>query len=69
MDLAFRGLIDKSIVVYLDDVTIFSKNRKYYVHHLRKIFDRCRRYVISLNLEKSIFAVDEGKLLGFWYPN
>jgi hypothetical protein len=32
---------------------------------LRKIFNRCRRYGISLNPKKSIFAVNEGKLLGF----
>ena len=25
MDIAFRGLINHSIVVYLDDVTVFSK--------------------------------------------
>ena len=26
MDIAFKGLINKSIVVYLDDITIYSKN-------------------------------------------
>ena len=28
MDIAFRGLIGRSVVVYLDDVTIFSKDRR-----------------------------------------
>jgi hypothetical protein len=59
MDITFRGLIGKSIVVYLDDVTIFSRIKRS-CHHLRKIFDRCRRYGISLNPRKSIFAVNEG---------
>jgi hypothetical protein len=27
MDIAFRGLINHSVVVYLDDVTVFSKNK------------------------------------------
>ena len=64
MDIAFRGLIGHSVVVYLDDVTIFSKKREDHVFHLKQIFDRCRKYGISLNPKKSIFAVLEGKLLG-----
>jgi hypothetical protein len=28
MDVAFRGLIGKLVVVYLDDVTVFSKDKK-----------------------------------------
>jgi len=27
MDIAFRGMVGDCVVVYLDDVTIFSKNR------------------------------------------
>jgi hypothetical protein len=65
MGIAFRGLINKSTVVYLDDITIYSRYRSEHVHHLRKIFDRCRRYKISLNPKKTIFAVTEGKILGF----
>ncbi len=29
-----------------------------------KVFDRCRKFGISLNPKKSIFAIKEGKLLG-----
>ena len=65
MDIAFRGLIDKFVVIYLDDVTIFSKDRADHLSHLRKVFERCRKYGISLNPKKSVFAVTEGKLLGF----
>ena len=65
MDIAFRGLIGKFVVIYLDDVTIFSKDRADHLSHLRKVFERCRKYGISLNPKKSVFAVTEGKLLGF----
>ena len=34
MDAAFRGLINHSVVVYLDDVTVFSKNRSDHISHL-----------------------------------
>jgi hypothetical protein len=74
MDIAFRGLLGECVVVYLDDVTIFSKNREDHISHLKKVFNRCRRYDISLNPKKSIFVVDEGKLMGFhhfqaWYAD
>ena len=65
MDIAFRGLIGKFVIIYLDDVTIFSKNRADHLTHLRRVFERCRKYGISLNPKKSIFMVTEGKLLVF----
>ena len=35
MDIAFRGLINQSVVVYLEDVTIYSKIRSDHLFHLR----------------------------------
>jgi hypothetical protein len=65
MDIDFRGLIGDCVVVYLDDVTVFSKDKKDHITHLRRVFNRCRRYGISLNPKKYVFVVDEGRLLGF----
>lgn len=65
MDITFCGLLGISVVVYLDDITVFSKKREEHILHLRQIFDRCHRYGISLNPKKSIFCATEGKLLGF----
>jgi hypothetical protein len=65
MDISFHGLINQSVVVYLDDVTIFSKNKKDHLSHLRTVLERCRKYGISLNPKKSVFVVEQGKLLGF----
>ena len=64
MDITFWGLIDHYVVVYLDDVKIFSKKREYHAFHLKQFFDHCRKYGISLNPKKSIFTILEGKLLG-----
>jgi hypothetical protein len=64
MDIAFQVLINKCVVVYLDDVTVYSNSRKDHIQHLTQIFERCRRYGISLNPKKTIFSVEEGKLLG-----
>ena len=64
MDIDFCGLIGHSVVVYLDDVTIFSKKREEQAFHLKQIFECCRKYGISLNPRKCVFVVMEGKILG-----
>ena len=64
MDFSFKELIGKIIEIYQDNLTIFSKERSDHISHLRQVFIRCRKYGICLNPAKSIFGVDEGKLLG-----
>jgi hypothetical protein len=62
MDVDFWG--NKCVVVYLGDVTVYSRNREEHIQHLTQIFERCKKYSISLNPKKTIFGVEEGKLLG-----
>jgi ribonuclease HI len=64
MDIAFIGEKDKFVVIYLDDITVFSRSDKEHCCHLRKVFSKCRRFGLSLNPKKSLFAMKEGKLLG-----
>jgi hypothetical protein len=64
MDIAFIGEKDKFVVIYLDDITVFSRTDKEHCHHLRKVFQKCRKFGLSLNPKKSLFAMKEGKLLG-----
>ena len=64
MDHSFANLKNKIIVMYLDDLTVFSKHRREHVHHLQSVLHRCQTHGISLNPKKSIFGVIRGKLLG-----
>ena len=64
MDLAFVGLKDKFVLIYLDDLTIYPHSHHDHLQHLRKVFLKYRKYGISLNPKKSQFALSEGKLLG-----
>lgn len=64
MDMAFKGLINKIVLVYLDDITVFSKNVTDHLFHLKKVFQRCRRFKVSLNPKKCVFLAHEGKFLG-----
>jgi hypothetical protein len=64
MDIAFKGLISQSVVVYLDDVTFYSKERGDHPKHFKQMFERCRKYKIFLNPKKNVFAISKGILLG-----
>jgi hypothetical protein len=64
MDHAFKDLIEKFMADYQYDLTFHSKLRERHFKHLRQVFERCRMYVISLNLKKCLFSISEGKILG-----
>ena len=64
MDIAFAKEIHDFLVIYLDDITVFSKTDNEHLDHLRQGFIKCRRFDISLNPKKSLFGLEEGKLLG-----
>eukprot|EP00253_Pinus_taeda_P031651 PITA_31651 len=64
MDIAFAKEIHDFLVIYLDDLTAFSKSDQEHLDHLRQVFLICRKYGISLNPKKSLFGLEEVKLLG-----
>jgi hypothetical protein len=64
MEISFVVEKDKFMVIYLDDITIFSKTDDEHLQHLEQVFKKWRRYGISLNPRKSHFSMPEGKLLG-----
>jgi len=64
MDIAFMGQVNKFVVNYLNDITVFSKSDQKHLNHLMNVFDRCRKFGISLNPKKSLFVVKKEKLLG-----
>jgi hypothetical protein len=64
MDIAFVKELGKFIIIYLDDVTVFSQSDDEHLRHLLRVFEKCRRFGISLNPKKILFVLEEGKLLG-----
>lgn len=64
MDIDFVDGKDRFFVIYLDDIQIFSKFIEDHMQHLKIVFEKCRKYGISLNPNKSLFGLEEGKLLG-----
>ena len=64
MDISFSKEIHDFLVGYLDDLTAFSKSDQGNLEHFRQVFLICRKYGIPLNPKKSLFGLEEGKLLG-----
>ena len=64
MDIAFAKEIHDFLVVYQDDITVFSKFDNEHLDHLRRVFTKCRKFGIYLNPKKTLFGLKEGKLLG-----
>jgi hypothetical protein len=64
MDIVFDDEKDKFIFIYLDEIIIFSYSDDEHLKTLRRIFQKCRKFGISLKTKKSNFGMQEGKLLG-----
>ena len=64
MDIAFSEEKDKFVVIYLDDITVYSKSDEKHLQHLERVFLKCLKFGVSLNPKKSHFALEEGKILG-----
>jgi hypothetical protein len=64
MDIAFVGEKDKFVLIYLDDITVYSNSHEEHLKHLKRVFRKCRQFRISLNPKKSHFSLKKGKLLG-----
>eukprot|EP00253_Pinus_taeda_P027021 PITA_27021 len=43
MDIAFAKEIHDFLVIYLDDLTVFSKSNQQHLDHLRQVFLKCRK--------------------------
>ena len=63
MDIKFAEENDKFVVIYLDEIIVYSKSDEKH-SSFEQVFLKCRKFGISLNPKKSNFALAEGKLLG-----
>ncbi|CAI5459296.1 unnamed protein product [Closterium sp. Yama58-4] len=64
MNHILRPLLDECVVLYLDDILIYSKNMKEHVEHLRKVFEILRKNKFYVKLSKSDFALKKVQFLG-----
>lgn len=64
MNEVFQEYLDKFVVVYLDDIVIYSSTLEEHVEHLKKVFAKLREHKLYVKLEKCSFAQERIKFLG-----
>ncbi|XP_074376843.1 uncharacterized protein LOC141718357 [Apium graveolens] len=65
MNEVLRPLLNKFIVVYLDDILVYSRDKFEHMHHLRLLFEKLRDQKLFGKLEKCSFMVSRISFLGY----
>ena len=64
MNTTLSDLLDCFVLVYLDDILIYSTSDDEHERHLRCVFDRLCKHVLYAKLSKCEFGVREVDYLG-----
>ncbi|XP_021999385.1 uncharacterized protein LOC110896229 [Helianthus annuus] len=65
MNHIFKHLIGKFVVVYFDDILVFSRSSDQHLTHLRAVFTILREQKLYANSKKCQFFAEEVKFLGY----
>ena len=64
MDEVFGDYMDSFIIVYLDDIVVYSKTLEQHITQLELVFKRLREHKLYAKLDKCTFMQREIKFLG-----
>src|SRR5215216_2701157 len=66
VQIGFESQLHRNIEAYMDDIVVKTKDRVTLIQDLEETFSNLRKINLKLNLEKCVFGVPFGKLLGFF---
>ena len=61
----FTDLLDVCVIVYLDDILVFSENESLHEEHVREVLRRLRKHGLFANPSKCEFHTDTTEYLGY----
>ena len=64
MNLVFRPYVDQFVVVFIDDILVYSKDRENHDTHLRVVLETLRKEQLYAKLSKCEFWLNEVSFLG-----
>ncbi len=65
MNEVFRELLHRSVIVYIDDILIYSRNLADHRHHVAQVLQKLRQFRLYLKLEKYEFHRPTVQFLGY----
>ena len=65
MNEVLKRFLGKFVIVYLDDILIFSKTKEEHLEHIRQVLQRLKEKKLLINLKKCSFMQEEIVYLGF----
>ena len=65
MHKVLKGLIDKGVIVYIDDILIYSDNEREHLALVRQVLSRLKEHGLAVDIEKCSFSVPIVEFLGY----
>ena len=65
MNFVLADLIGVSVLVYIDDIVVYSRDPNDHGKHLQQVFDRLRKYNLTLKASKCDIGKTQVELLGY----
>ncbi|GBG58649.1 hypothetical protein CBR_g50 [Chara braunii] len=66
MTTEFRHMLDRYVLIYLDDIPVYNRSLEEHVEHLRTVLERLRQTKYKVNHDKCEFARQELEYLGHY---
>ncbi|XP_016384664.1 RNA-directed DNA polymerase homolog [Sinocyclocheilus rhinocerous] len=65
MNKVFRVFLHKFVIVYIDDILIYSRNLAEHCHHITQVLHQLRKHHLYLKLKKCEFHLPTVQFLGY----
>ena len=65
MNKSLREFLDHGVVVYLDNILIYSEKMDDHIKLVQKVHDRLEQHDLAVSLKQSVFHQDEVEFLGY----